>query len=291
MPAARLGGGSSAVAASSHAACSRFRGTDPMITSRTRRQLARELGHPDASGTIPEARWMRAMAFERLVRDDRFASRVATVSVGRLGLPRPDAVVVADAKRDRTTTLKHLVSALAVATQANKATLIHEPAVPFPGFEAASGTDVLPDFLVVAPRADAPDRAWLIVGDAKDYERIRSRISDARLLKGYLQVAFGAEAAEQWSQRPEGLDVHRFGVLAVPKNAFLQPQAVVEDLRDHREEVRARLAERREEAQQGEWTDTAAPTDLVPPLVATFDPASCPSCSLFFCCRSELRAS
>ena len=156
MPAITLGGGSSAVAASSHAACARFRGTDPMITGRTRRQLARELGHPDTSGTIPEARWMRAMAFERLVRDDRFASRVATVSVGRLGLPRPDAVVVADAKRDRATTLKHLASALAVATQANKATLIHEPAVPFPGFEDANATDVLPDFFVVAPRADAP---------------------------------------------------------------------------------------------------------------------------------------
>ena len=79
MPAITLGGGSSAVAASSHAACARFRGTDPMITNRTRRQLARDLGRPDTSGTIPEARWMRAMAFERLVRDDRFASRVATV--------------------------------------------------------------------------------------------------------------------------------------------------------------------------------------------------------------------
>ena len=34
----------------------------------------------------------------------------------------------------------------------------------------------------------------------------------------------------------------------------------------------------------------AAPADLVPHLVATFDPASCPSCSLFDFCRSELRA-
>jgi hypothetical protein len=165
LPAITLGGGSSAVAASSHAACARFRGTDPMITNRTRRQLARELGYPDTSGTIPEARWMRAMAFERLVRDDRFASRVATVSVGRLGLPRPDAVVVADAKRDRTTTLKHLASALAVATEANKATLIHEPAVPFPGFEDAKATDVLPDFFVVAPRADVELELAHLVAD------------------------------------------------------------------------------------------------------------------------------
>ena len=43
--------------------------------------------------------------------------------------------------------------------------------MPFPGFEDADTTDVLPDFFVVAPRADAPDRAWLIAGDAKDYER------------------------------------------------------------------------------------------------------------------------
>jgi hypothetical protein len=230
------------------------------------------------------------MAFERLVRDERFASRVATVSVGRLGLARPDAVVVADAKRDRRMTREHLDSALTVATQANKATLIHEPAVPFPGFEDANATDVFPDFLVVASRADAPDRAWLIVGDAKDYERIRSRIADARLLKGFLQVAFGAEAAEQWSQRPVELDVHRFGVLAVPKNAFLQPEAIVEDLNDHREEVRSRLVERREEAGRAEWASTANPADLVPHLVATFDPTTCPSCSLFDFCRSELRA-
>lgn len=291
MPAVTLGGGSSAVAASSHAACERFRGTDPMITKRSRRQLARELGHPDTSGTIPEARWMRAMAFERLVRDDRFASRVATVAVGRLNLPRPDAVVVADAKRDRATTLQHLASALAVATEANKATLIHEPAVPFPGFEDANATDVLPDFLVVAPRADVPDRGWLIVGDAKDYERVRSRITDARLLKGFLQVAFGAEAVERWSQLPDGIDVHSFGVLAVPKNAFLQPQAIVENLHDHREEVRSRLEERRAEAERVEWDETAASGDLVAHLIATFDPESCPSCSLFHWCRSELRAS
>jgi hypothetical protein len=84
-----------------------------MITKRTRRQLARELGYPDTSSTIPEARWMRAMAFERLVRDERFASRVATTCVGNLGLPRPDFVVVADAKRDRATTLDHLANALA----------------------------------------------------------------------------------------------------------------------------------------------------------------------------------
>ena len=42
-------------------------------------------------------RWVRAVAFERLIRDKRFASEVVTVSVGALGLARPNAVVVADA--------------------------------------------------------------------------------------------------------------------------------------------------------------------------------------------------
>lgn len=260
-----------------------------MITKRTRRQLARELGHADTSGTIPEARWMRAMAFERLVRDKRFASQVATTCVGALDLPRPEFVVIADAKRQRGTTLKHLASALKAATKAKKATLIHEPAAPFPGFEDADATEVLPDFFVIAPRADTSDRAWLIVGDAKDYERIRSRIADARLLKGFLQVAFGAEAADRWSELPDGLDVHPFGVLAVPRNAFLQPQAIIENLHDHREEVRSRLLERREEARKTQWNASDDPSDIVRHLVATFDPESCPSCSLFDLCRSELR--
>ena len=61
------GGGSSAVAASAHAGCTRYRHTDPMLTGMNRRALAKALGHPDTSAGIPEARWMRAMIFERLV--------------------------------------------------------------------------------------------------------------------------------------------------------------------------------------------------------------------------------
>ena len=65
------GGGSSAVAASSHASCERFRYTDPMATGRSRRQVAEICGNPDTSAGIPEARWMRAMTLERLVRGRR----------------------------------------------------------------------------------------------------------------------------------------------------------------------------------------------------------------------------
>jgi hypothetical protein len=86
-------GGSSAVGASTHAACARFRGTDPLVVGRTRRKLAADVGFADDSGRIPEARWMRAMTFERLVRSPKFASEVATTTVGRLGLRRPTEVV------------------------------------------------------------------------------------------------------------------------------------------------------------------------------------------------------
>ena len=230
------------------------------------------------------------MTFERLVRDDRFASRVVTVAVGALNLPRPATVVVADAKRNRAKTREQLSKAHIAAVKAGKATLIHEPALPFPGLGSTSATDVLPDFCVVAPREDDSDRTWLLMGDAKDYERVRSRIADARLLKGFLQVAFGAEAADQWSDRPESLDVHRFGVLAVPKNAFLQPHAVVEDLHDHRIEVRARLEERQRESAEGKWQPSTDPIEQTAYLAAAFDPATCPSCSLFGYCRSELRS-
>jgi hypothetical protein len=79
MAAKVTGGANSAVAASSHAACTRSRGTDPLITGVTHRKLAAQIGHSKRSqSTIPLLRWTRAMAFERLVRDRRFAAEVVT---------------------------------------------------------------------------------------------------------------------------------------------------------------------------------------------------------------------
>src|SRR3954454_22758528 len=63
------GGGTSAVAASAHAGCRRFRLTDPFLTRKTPKTLADLIGCPDDPAGIPEARWMRAMTFERLVHD------------------------------------------------------------------------------------------------------------------------------------------------------------------------------------------------------------------------------
>lgn len=285
-----LGGGSSAVAASTHAGCERFRGTDPLITGQTRRALAVDLGWPDSSGKIPAARWMRAMTFERLVRDEAFASRTVTTTVGALGLQRPSEVVVVDARvsTDRTATL--LKEAHDDAMTNGAATLIHQLALPFVGFEDIGATVVKPDFAVVAPRVDG-DGTWLVVGDAKDYERHRSRVEDSRLLKGFLQVAVGAESAAAWSKLPTGMTVHTWGALAVPRNAFLQPEALVEDLADHRREVAMRIAERRRKAADVDY-DQGEPVDpFVAHFRARFDPGTCPSCSLFAYCRNELRTS
>jgi hypothetical protein len=283
LPTKSLGGGSSAVAASAHAACARFRGTDPLVTGVTRRKLAREVGFADESGRIPEARWMRAMTFERLVRDVRFASEVATTTVGRLGLTRPTEVVTVNAHVDVARTAHLLSAAHSRAVGAGAATLLHGLAVPFVGYEDVRATDVKPDFAVVAPTADGT-ASWLVVGDAKDYERVRSRVDDARLLKGFLQVAVGAESCAAWSLLPSNMTVHDHGVLAVPRNAFLQPEALVELITDHRAEVR------RWEAESRSVDDGDLPA-FVAHLVATFDPASCTTCPLFPYCRDELRRS
>ena len=285
-----VGGGSSAVAASAHAACARFRGTDPLITGLSRRNLAATLRHPDTLGTIPEARWMRAMTFERLVRDERFASEVATTVAGRLGLERPSAVVIADAHVDPGRTAALLDAAHQRAVDAGAATLIHGLAVPFVGFEGQAATDVKPDFAEVAAK-DGRAGSWLIIGDAKDYERMRSRIDDTRLLKGFLQVAVGAESCAAWSQLPAGIEVHRFGALAVPRNAFLQPEVVIEDLDDHRREVSLKVSERRQEASRFEQLPEGPLDEFVAHLKATFDPTSCATCTLFGYCREELRNS
>jgi hypothetical protein len=286
------GGGSGAVGASTHAACARFRGTDPLVTGFTRRSLAERLKFPDVAGGIPEARWMRAMTFERLVRDERFASQVATTTVGRLALERPTEVVIANARGnvDRTATL--LAEAHDRAVSDGAATVVHNLAVPFVGYEATRATDVKPDFAVVAPKTKPEGGgSWLIVGDAKDYERLRSRIEDTRLLKGFLQVAVGAESFAAWSQVPSGMEVHRWGALAVPRNAFLQPEAVVEDLTDHRAEIAMRIAERQAEAQLHLYDPNTPVNDFVAHLKATFDPVSCTTCTLFGYCRDELERS
>lgn len=296
MTAQVTGGASSAVASSSHAACVRFRGTDPLITGVTRRKLAQQVGHSKGpQSTIPLLRWMRAMAFERLVRDKQFASEVVTVSVGALGLERPKAVVVADARIDTGKTAAILEQAHNAAVVHGNATLIHQLAVPFVGLEGANATDTRPDFAVVAPKVPAQtgdiDGSWLIVGDAKDYQRVRAKIDDGRLLKGFLQVALGAESAAAWTQLPVGMDVHGFGVLAVPRNASLSPTAVIEDLTDHRREVRMRVQERAEEVAAFPRDVAADLPGHLSHLQATYSPDSCPSCDMFVYCRAELQQS
>ena len=231
MAVTAVGGGSSAVAASSHAACARFRGTDPLITGFTRRALATELKFPDVAGSIPEARWMRAMAFERLVRDERFASQVATTTVGRLGLDRPTRGRHRRRQGQRRTAPQASGRRAQERSRDGAATLIHEPAVPFLGFEDDARTDVKPDFVVVA--AKTTRRGRRVVADRRRREGLRARPLAHRRrppAQGLPPGRFRRGGFEAVVAAPGGLDVHRFGVLAVPQNAFLQPQAVVEDL-------------------------------------------------------------
>lgn len=290
------GGGSSAVAASTHAGCDRFRLTDPLITGKTRRALASTLGAPDLGLGIPEARWMRAMTFESLIHSERFVAELLTKAVGQLGLPRPAAIRRRSGKVSVAKTLEHLIQAHKQALTADEATMITELALPYLDLEnTADATPVKPDFAIVCPRHEDGKAvgSWLIMGDAKDYERVRSRIDDGRLLKGFLQVALGAESAARWSKLPAGMVVHGSGTLAVPRNAFLQPEAQVERLDDHRAEVRNRAAERLAEmAQRG--TASILEAELaahVEHVKATFDPRTCSTCSLYSYCRGELRAS
>ncbi|QSB16848.1 hypothetical protein JQS43_11500 [Natronosporangium hydrolyticum] len=290
------GGGTSAVAASEHAGCERFRLTDPFLTGQSRKALAAQIGHPDTSAGIPVARWVRAMTFEALVGSEQFAAELLTRTIGRLGLPRPEAIRRRDCIGAIQATAEELAQAHRQATSAHEATLLTAPAVPYLDLaDVADATPVQPDFAIVAPRPDSdghPAGSWLIMGDAKDYERVRARIDDGRMLKGFLQVALGAEAAAGWRELPAGMRVHRFGTLAVPRNAFLQPEAVVERLDDHRVEVRARADERlaARSALGGRPPAEDELATYVAGLAASFDPGGCVSCHLFSCCRAELRA-
>lgn len=233
---------------------------------------------------------MRAMTFERLVRGTSFASEVATTTVGRLGLARPTEVHTVNAHVSADATANMLGAAHARAAD-GAVTLIHGLAIPFVGFEGDAATDVKPDFAVVAPTLGGDGQSWLVVGDAKDYERVRSRIEDTRLLKGFLQVALGAESAAAWTRLPVGMTVHDHGVLAAPRNAFLQPEALVESLEDHRAEVRMRVEERRAEAERTRFDDFPSVAAYVAHLEATFDPATCTTCTMFSYCRHRLQTS
>lgn len=270
----------------------------------SRPRLARLLGAADTTAGIPVARRIRAGLFEQLVRADAFASRLATTTVGDLGLARPTSVRRADCRENLDATIDALQTAHGRAL-AGEATVLTRLALPFPGMEDDEhATSVLPDFAFVAARHDledfgnedtatAPVGSWLIMGDAKDYERVRANIADSRMLKGFIQVAMGAEAADVWSKIPDGMTVHTHGALAVPRNAFLQPTIITEDLTDHRDEVRGRAEERARLVETlGEVPlSEGDAVDWVQHLEARFDPATCTSCSLFNYCRRQFRES
>ncbi|GAA0333496.1 hypothetical protein [Micropruina glycogenica] len=281
----KAGGGSSASAWAVHSVCARYRGTDPLVTGQSRRRLAAQLHFPDVSAGIPDARWTRAMIFERLCHDAAFAGEVTARAAGWSGFARPTSVARIDCGVSTDRTLTELAKAAERAADGT-ATLLYKLAAPYPGFAPGDATNVLPDLAVVA---NGPDGPSLIVGDVKDYERVRSRIDDGRLLKGFLQVAMGAFAFRRWDALPAALTVSSHGFLAVPRSAFLQPTVEVEDLTDHLAEVEAQWRSRL--TGQSDTTVDERVADYVTGLPHRFDPSSCPSCSLFNFCRHELRES
>lgn len=279
------GGGSSTASWAVHGQCERFRETDPLITHTSRRALAKLLGHPDTTAGIPQSRWMRAMTFERLCHEPAFAGEVAARVAGWSGeLPRPRDVTLANCHVATSTTLAELVKACD-RSRSGSATLLHSLAVPYPGFDPDAVTPVKPDLAVVTAGQRGP---VLIVGDVKDYERVRSRIDDARLLKGFLQVAMGAFAFEEWKSLPAELAVSEFGFLAVPRSVFLQPAIEVELLDDYRDEIVSQWELRTTRDRDNDDGDIS---NRVRKLHAEFRPDSCRSCPLFNFCLSELRGS
>ena len=147
------GGGTSAVAASAHAGCERFRLTDPFLTGKTRKALATHVGHPDSSAGIPEARWMRAMTFESLVHSERFVSELLTKTIGQLDLPRPKAVRRRDCHGSVATTANALARRHLKANFSGEATMLTALGVPYLNLEDVAGaTAVQPDFAIVCPR-------------------------------------------------------------------------------------------------------------------------------------------
>ncbi|HZL06773.1 MAG TPA: hypothetical protein VFE45_15390, partial [Coriobacteriia bacterium] len=94
------------------------------MTGKTRRALAIDLGFPDDSGVIPEARWMRAMLFERLVHDQQFISELMTKGVGLLGLERPAAVTYVECRRNERRTVQVLHAAHVAAASDGIATMV-----------------------------------------------------------------------------------------------------------------------------------------------------------------------
>ena len=261
------GGGSSAVAASAHAGCERFRLTDPLITRVSRRALAAQLGAPDVGAGIPEARWMRAMTFESLVHSERFVSELLTKAVGQLGLQRPE--VDPAPLREGVARRRPRANSTAAherAVSANTATMLTALALPYPDMEAHARRDAgqarLRDRLPARGRAGR--RSWLIMGDAKDYERVRARIDDGRMLKGFLQVALGAESAAAWSALPDGMRCTATARSPCPATPSCSPRPRSSASTTTAREVRARAGERhrRDEAARAGRADAGAAAGL-----------------------------
>ena len=192
---------------------------------------------------------MRAMTFERLVRDERFASEVATTTVGRLDLDRPTKVVIANARGNVDRTASLLADAHDRAVAEGRRDVIHGLAVPFVGFEDDRATDVKPDFAVVAPKTKRRGRR--IVADRRRRQGLRARPVPHRRRPAAQGLPPGRARRggfAAWSQLPAGMDVHRSACSLCRATRSCSPRRSSRTSTDHREEVAMRVAERQAEA-------------------------------------------
>ena len=289
-----LGGGSSAVAASSHAACARFRGTDPLITGMTRRGLAEAVGFRDDFGGIPEARWMRAMTFERLVRDEAFASEVATTTVGRLGLDRPNEVVIVNARGQRTTRTAH-AARRGPRPRGRRRRRDDDPRARGPVRRLRGRARHRRQARLRRRRPEDADRGRPGPGWSWATPRTTSASARGSTTRGCSRASSRSRSAPSppppGRSCPTDMEVHRYGVAG--RAAQRVPPAGGGRRGPRRPPRRGPDARRRAASRGGRRAVRRGPIadrpTFVAHLQATFDPATCPSCTLFTYCRDELR--
>ena len=297
MAAKAIGGGSSAVAASSHAACARFRGTDPLITGRTRRALAKDVGFHDEFGGIPEARWMRAMTFERLVRDKAVRQRGGHHR-RRPARPRaPDegrrsSNARVNVEPDRAAARRTPTTGRSTKARPRCSTAL---AIPFAGFEDDERDRRQAGLRRRRPAGPRRRGAVQELADRRRRQGLRARPLADRRRAAAQGVPPGRARRRVGGAVVAAAGRHGRAPLRRARRAAQRVPPAGGAGRAARRPPRGGADARRRAAPGGSGTTYDAEAtpidDYVGHLEATFDPAACASCTLFSFCRDELRTS
>ena len=273
---------------------------DRPVPDRARRARRSPLtsGRPTPAAGIPEARWVRAMAFERAGARRGVRLRAAHQG-GRASssLARPDG---GRARRRAADSVDATAKALQgrppqgdLRRRRRRCSGLGVPFLEPRGRGARPRSSPTSPSSRHAATATKVVGSWLIMGDAKDYERVRARIDDGGCSRG------SSRSPSAPSPRPRGAGCRtacrctataRSPCRATPTCG---PRPWSRSSTTTGRGPRPRAQERLEEKQQARRgpSDRRGAAGLRRPSEATFDPATCVSCSLFAYCRSELRAS